>query len=64
VAGVQKRLHSEELHNVCASLNTVRMMRWTLHLTRMKEMRNAYKILIGKPQEKRPLGRSRRKWVL
>jgi hypothetical protein len=40
-----------------------RRMRWTGHVARMGEKRNAYKILVGKPEGKRPLGRPRRRWV-
>jgi hypothetical protein len=38
-------------------------MRWTGHAARMGEHRNAYRIFVGKPEEKRPVGRSRRRWV-
>jgi hypothetical protein len=38
-------------------------MRWAGHLARMGEKRNAYRILVGKPEGKRPLGRPRRRWV-
>jgi hypothetical protein len=37
-------------------------MRWTRHVTRMGEERNVYKVLIGKPEGKRPLRRPRRRW--
>jgi hypothetical protein len=40
-----------------------RRMRWAGHVARMGEKRNAYRILVRKPEEKRPLGRPRRKWV-
>jgi hypothetical protein len=40
-----------------------RRMRWVGHVTRMGETRNAYRILLGKPEGKRPLGRPRRRWV-
>jgi hypothetical protein len=40
-----------------------RRMRWAGHVTRMGEKRNAYRILLGKPEGKRPLGRPRRRWV-
>jgi hypothetical protein len=40
-----------------------RKMRWTGHAARMGEKRNAYRILVGKPEGKRPLGRSRRRRV-
>jgi hypothetical protein len=40
-----------------------RRMRWAGHVARMREMRNAHRILVGKPEGKRPLGRPRRRWV-
>jgi hypothetical protein len=40
-----------------------RRMRWALHVARMREKRNAYRIWVGKPEVKRPLGRTRRRWV-
>jgi hypothetical protein len=39
------------------------MMRWAGHVARMGEKRNAYRILMGKPEGKRSLGRQRRRWV-
>jgi hypothetical protein len=41
-----------------------RKMRWTGHVTRKGEKRNAYRILVAKPEENRPLGRPRRLWVV
>jgi hypothetical protein len=40
-----------------------RRMRWAGHIARMCEKRNAYRILVGKPEGRRPLGRPRRRWV-
>jgi hypothetical protein len=40
-----------------------RRMRWAGHVARMGEKRNAYRILVGMPERKRPLGRPRRRWV-
>jgi hypothetical protein len=40
-----------------------RKMRWEGHVARMGEKRNAYRILVGTPEGKRPLGRPRRRWV-
>jgi hypothetical protein len=40
-----------------------RRMRWAGHVARMGDKRNAYRILVGKPEGKGPLGRPRRKWV-
>ena len=57
----------EELHSLYRSPNIVRViksrrLRWVRHLARMEEGRSAFKILTGKPTEKRPLGRPRRRW--
>jgi hypothetical protein len=62
-----RRLHNEELHNLHASIYIVRVIkskriRWTGHIARMGEMRNAYKIFIGKPEGKRPCGGPRYRW--
>jgi hypothetical protein len=59
--------HNEELHNLYASPNMSRMIksrrrRWAGHVARMGETRKAYRILVGKTEEKRPLGRPRRRW--
>jgi hypothetical protein len=61
-------LHNEELHNLYSSPNIIRMinsrrMRWAGHVASMGERRNAYMILVGKPEGRRPLGRPRRRWV-
>jgi hypothetical protein len=53
---------------VSFSPNIIRMiksrrMRWAGHVARMGETRNAYRILVGKREGKRPLGRPRRRWV-
>jgi hypothetical protein len=68
VTGDWRKLHNEELHNLYSSPNIIRMiksgkMRWAGHIARMGETRNAYRILVGKPDGKRPLGRPRRGWV-
>jgi hypothetical protein len=66
VAGGWRRLHNEELHNVYASPNIIRViksgrMTGAGHVARMGEMRNAYNIFVGKPEGKRRLGRPRRR---
>jgi hypothetical protein len=68
VTGSYRKLHNEELHNLYSSPSTIRMIkprRMTLagHVARMGEERNAYRILVGNPEGKRPLGRLRRRWV-
>jgi hypothetical protein len=65
VTGDWRKLHNEELHNLYASLNIIRIIkskriRWPGHVARMGETRNAYRILVGNPKGKRPLGRPRR----
>jgi hypothetical protein len=55
-------MQNEEFHNLYSSPNIIKMiksrrMRWVVHEACMGQMRNAYKILVGKPEEKRPLGR-------
>jgi hypothetical protein len=44
-------------------MNKSRRMRWAGHVARTEEKRNAYRILVGKPDGKRPLGRTRRRWA-
>jgi hypothetical protein len=66
VSGDWRRLHNEELHDLYASLYIIRVMksrrmRWVGRAVRMGEMRNAYKILVGKSEGERPFGRSRRR---
>jgi hypothetical protein len=68
VTGEWRKLHNEELHDLYSSPNIIRIiksrrMRWAGHLARMREKRNAYRLLVGKPEGKRPLGRTRRWWV-
>jgi hypothetical protein len=68
VTGDRRKLHNEELHNLYSSPNIIRMiksrrMRWAVHVTRMGEKRNAYRILVGKPKVKSPLGRPRSGWM-
>ena len=63
-----RRLHNEVLNDLYSSPNIVRRiksrrMRWTGHVARMGEERGVYRVSVGKPEEKRPMGRPRRRWV-
>jgi hypothetical protein len=65
VTGGLIKLHNEEIHNLYCSLSIIRIiksrrMKWPG--TTNGEKRNAYRILVGKPEGKRPLGRPRRRW--
>ena len=67
MTGEWRRLHNEELTNPYSSSNTVwvikaRRMRWVGHVARMGERRDVYRVLVGKPEGKRTLGRPRRKY--
>jgi hypothetical protein len=68
VTGDWRKLPNEKLHNLYSSSNIIRLIksrriRWAGHVARMGEKRNAYRILVGKPEGKRSLGRPRRRWV-
>jgi len=68
VTGEWRRVHNEELNDLYSSPNIVRViksrrMRWAGNVARMGEERGVYRVLLGKPEGKRPLGRPRRRWV-
>jgi hypothetical protein len=68
VTGEWRKLHNEELRDFYSSPLIIRIiksrrMRWAGHVARMGEKRNAYRLLLGKADGKRPLGRPRRRWV-
>jgi len=61
-------LHNEELNDLYCSPNIVRViksrrMRWAGHVARMGEESGVYRVLVGKPEGRRLLGRPRRRWV-
>jgi hypothetical protein len=61
VTGEWSKLHSKELHDLYSSPSIIRMiklrrMRWAGHVARMGEKRNSYRLLVGKPEGKKPLG--------
>jgi hypothetical protein len=65
--GSWRKLHNDELHSLYSSPNIVmviksRRMRWAGHVARMGEGRNIYRVLFGRLEGKRPLGRPRRRW--
>jgi hypothetical protein len=67
VTGEWRKLHNGELHNLYSSPDIIRQiksrrMRWTGHVARMGEGRNVYRVLVGKPEGKRPLERPRCRW--
>ena len=67
VRGEWRKLHNEELNSLYSSPNIVRVvksrrMRWSGHVALMEEGRGVHKVLAGKPEGKRPLGRPRRRW--
>jgi hypothetical protein len=62
-----RKLHNDELLSLYSSPHIVRViksrrMRWAGHVARMREGRGVYRILVGRPERKRPLGRPRRRW--
>ena len=66
VTGEWRRLNNEQLHDLCSSPSIIRViksrgMRWVGYVARMGERRGAYRVLVGKLEGKRPLGRSRRR---
>jgi hypothetical protein len=68
VTGGWRKLHNEELRDLYSSPSIIRMiesrrMRLAGHVARMGEKRNVYRLLGGKPEEKRPLRRPRRRWA-
>jgi hypothetical protein len=67
VTGDWRKLHNEELYNLYSSPDTImqvtsRRMRWAGNVAGMGKEKKVYKILVGKPEGKRPLGRPRRRW--
>jgi hypothetical protein len=67
VTGEWRKLNNEELNDLYFLPNIVRLvkssrLRWAGHVARMGEDREVHRVLVGKPEGKRPLGRPRRRW--
>ena len=67
ITGDWRKLHNAELYALYSSHNIIRnlksrRLRWAGHVARMQKFRNAYRVLVGKPESKRLLGRPRRRW--
>ena len=67
VTGQWRKLRNEESNDLYLSPSTVRViksrrMRWTGHVARVRKRRGIYRVLVGKPKGKRPLGRHRHRW--
>ena len=67
VTGEWRKIHNEELSDLCSLPNIVwvvksRRMRWAGHVARMGQGRGVHRVLVGKPEGKRPLERPRRRW--
>ena len=62
-----RKLHNAELHALYSSPNIIRSLksrrlRWAGHVALMEQSRNAHRVLVGKPEGKRPLGKPRHRW--
>jgi hypothetical protein len=65
--GSWRKLHNDELHDLCSSPNIFRVIksrriRWAGHVACMGEGRGTYRLLVGRPEGKRPMARPRRRW--
>ena len=67
ITGERRKLHNTDLHSLYSSPNIIRdlksrRLRWAGHVARMEQFKYAYRVLVEKPENKRPLGRPRRTW--
>ena len=67
ITGQWRNVHNAELHALYSSPNIIRnlkskRLRWAGYVARMEKFRNAYRVLVGKPESKKPLGRPKRRW--
>jgi hypothetical protein len=68
MTGEWRKLHNEELHDLYSLPSIIRIikarkMRWMGHVARMGEKRNVYRLLVRKPEGRRPVGRPRCRWL-
>jgi hypothetical protein len=68
MTGEWRKLHNEELRELYSSPSIIRIIkakrvRWAGHVAQMGENINAYRLLVGKPEGRKPLGRPRRRWL-
>jgi hypothetical protein len=68
VTGEWRKVHNRELHDLHYSPSIIRIikvrrMRWAEHVAQMGEKRNAYRLLMGKPEGRRPIRKPRRRWL-
>jgi hypothetical protein len=68
VTGEWRKLHNEKISTLYSSPNIIRViksrMSWVGNVARMWERRTVYRVLVGKPEGRRPLGRLRRRWII
>jgi hypothetical protein len=67
VTGELRKVRNEELNDLYCSLNVIgviksRRIGWAAHVARRRQRRGPYRVLVGKPEGRRPLGRPRRRW--
>ena len=65
VTGEWRKVHNEEINDLYSLIVRViksRIIRWVGHVARMGERRGVYRVLVGRPEGKRPLGRPRHRW--
>jgi len=61
-AGKWRRLHNEDHSDLYSSPNIIRVVRWAGHVSRVGDRRGAYRVLVGRLEGEKPLGRPRRRW--
>ena len=57
-----RRLYNEELYTLYSSDAQIKILRWAGHKARIRERRGAYRVLVGKSEERRPFGKPKLRW--